>query len=112
MLGKASKRDVLTVKARIPPGSNYSPVVPVLIPDLSEVRAFARHLHAAADVGAWKRQGAGRVYGRPRYCEAGLAAPGRRELCRHGRAALFVSVKSVRQKSDDLSMVMYRLENK
>ena len=37
---------MLTVKARIPPQANYSPILPVMIPDLSEVKAFARHLHA------------------------------------------------------------------
>jgi hypothetical protein len=38
---------VLTVKAKIPRRSGYSPVLPVVIPDLSEVKAFASHLHAA-----------------------------------------------------------------
>ena len=33
-------------KARIPSQANYSPVLPVVIPDLNEVRAFAQHLHA------------------------------------------------------------------
>ena len=37
---------MLTAKAKIPRRTNYSPVLPVLIPDLSEVRAFAAHLHA------------------------------------------------------------------
>lgn len=37
---------MLTVKARIPQGGDHSPVLPVVIPDLSEVRAFAGHLHA------------------------------------------------------------------
>jgi hypothetical protein len=38
---------VLTVRARIPRRAGYSPVLPVVIPDLSEVKAFANHLHAA-----------------------------------------------------------------
>jgi len=37
---------VLTVKARISRGTGDSPVLPVVIPDLSEVEAFANHLHA------------------------------------------------------------------
>lgn len=36
---------MLTAKATIPQRANYSPIVPVVIPDLSEVRAFANHLH-------------------------------------------------------------------
>ena len=38
---------MLTVKAKIPRGRDDSPVLPVVIPDMSEVRAFANHLHAA-----------------------------------------------------------------
>ena len=38
---------MLTVKARIPQQTNYSLVLPLAIPDLSEVRAFANQLHAA-----------------------------------------------------------------
>ncbi|MCX5647140.1 MAG: hypothetical protein NTZ17_21030 [Phycisphaerae bacterium] len=38
---------MLTVKARIPQRADYSLVLPVVIPDLSEVKAFAHHLHAA-----------------------------------------------------------------
>jgi hypothetical protein len=37
---------MLTVKAKIPQRDDYSPVLPVVIPELSEVKAFARHLHA------------------------------------------------------------------
>ncbi len=37
---------MLTVKARIPRGTDESPILPVVIPDLNEVRAFADHLHA------------------------------------------------------------------
>ena len=37
---------MLTVKARIPQRANYSPVLPLMIPDLNEVKAFAMHLHA------------------------------------------------------------------
>ncbi len=37
---------MLTAKAKIPLRANHSPVIPILIPDLAEVRAFANHLHA------------------------------------------------------------------
>ena len=50
---------MLTVKARIPRGTDESPVLPVVIPDLSEVRAFARHLHAAGKT--WQ----GEIFGWP-----------------------------------------------
>lgn len=50
---------MVTVKARIPSGTGQSSVVPVLIPALSEVRAFARHLHTAAK--PWQ----GEIYGWP-----------------------------------------------
>lgn len=36
---------MLTVKARIPQRTNYSPVVPLAVPDKKEVKAFAQHLH-------------------------------------------------------------------
>jgi len=48
---------VLTVRARIPRRANYSPVLPVVIPGLSEVRAFAHHVHAAGK--RWK----GEIFG-------------------------------------------------
>lgn len=35
-----------TVKARIPVRENYAPVVPLAVPDVNEVKAFARHLHS------------------------------------------------------------------
>lgn len=50
---------MLTVKARIPRGSGDSSVLPVVIPDLSEVRAFANHLHAAG------RRWQGEMFGWP-----------------------------------------------
>ena len=37
---------MLTAKARVPQGADYSPILPVVIPDLSEVKSFASHLHA------------------------------------------------------------------
>jgi len=37
---------VLTVKVKIPQRADYSPVLPLAIPDVNEVKAFARHLHA------------------------------------------------------------------
>ena len=48
---------MLTVKAKIPHRANYSPVLPVMIPELSEVRAFANHLHATGKY--WK----GEIFG-------------------------------------------------
>jgi len=36
---------VLTAKAKIPHRANYSPILPVVIPDLGEVKALANHLH-------------------------------------------------------------------
>jgi len=50
---------VLTAKARISRGPNDSSILPVVIPDLSEVRAFANHLHAAGK--AWQ----GEMFGWP-----------------------------------------------
>jgi hypothetical protein len=50
---------VLTVKAKIPRGTGDSPVLPVVIPDLSEVRAFADHLHATG------RRWQGEIFGWP-----------------------------------------------
>lgn len=38
---------MLTVKARISQGTEDSRLLPVVIPDLGEVKAFANHLHAA-----------------------------------------------------------------
>jgi hypothetical protein len=50
---------VLTVKARIPQRANYSPILPLAIPDLREVKAFANHLHAAGKL--WQ----GGIFGWP-----------------------------------------------
>jgi hypothetical protein len=50
---------VLTVKVRIPHRANYSPILPLAVPELSEVRAFARHLHSLGK--HWQ----GEVYGWP-----------------------------------------------
>ena len=36
---------MLTVKAKVPQRANYSPILPVVIPDLGEVKVFATHLH-------------------------------------------------------------------
>ncbi len=38
---------MLTVRARVPQRANYAPILPVVIPEPGEVRAFADHLHAA-----------------------------------------------------------------
>lgn len=38
---------MITAKARVPRDDDHSPVLPVVIPDLSEVKAFANHLHTA-----------------------------------------------------------------
>lgn len=40
---------MLTVKARIPQRANYSPILPLAIPDLNEVKAFAKHLHSLGE---------------------------------------------------------------
>lgn len=48
---------MLTVKARIPLRADYSPVLPLMIPDPSEVKAFAVHLHAIGK--HWR----GEIYG-------------------------------------------------
>ena len=40
---------MLTVKARIPQRDNYSPILPLAIPDLNEVKALAKHLHALGE---------------------------------------------------------------
>lgn len=37
---------MITTRARIPSQPNYTPTVPVVIPDMDEVRALANHLHA------------------------------------------------------------------
>ncbi len=39
---------MLTVKARIRPQPEHTSIVPIVIPELDEVRAFANHLHATA----------------------------------------------------------------
>lgn len=36
---------MLTVKVKIPQRANYTPILPLAIPDLSEVKSFATHLH-------------------------------------------------------------------
>ena len=50
---------MLTVKARIPQRANYSPILPLAIPDLREVKAFANHLHAA------RKHWQGEIFGWP-----------------------------------------------
>ena len=77
MHGKRSRASVLTVKARVPQQANYSPILPVVIPDLGEVKAFANHLHTAGK--HWH----GEIFGWPdgggRYgslANVGLAASG------------------------------------
>ncbi len=37
---------MLTVKVRIPQRANYSPILPLAVPDVNEVKAFAKHLHS------------------------------------------------------------------
>jgi len=36
---------MLTIKAKIPAQADYEPVLPLAVPDLKEVKAFANHLH-------------------------------------------------------------------
>ncbi len=43
---------MLTAKARVPAHAGYSPVLPVVLPSLSEVRDFAHHLHSTGK--AWQ----------------------------------------------------------
>jgi hypothetical protein len=50
---------VLTIKARIPLRENYAPVVPLAIPDVNEVKAFAKHLHSVG------RHWQGEIFGWP-----------------------------------------------
>ena len=50
---------MLTVKVRIPQQVNYTPTLPLLIPDLDEVKAFAMHLHGVGK--NWQ----GEIYGWP-----------------------------------------------
>jgi hypothetical protein len=38
---------MVTVRARIPAQSDYSPVLPLSIPNLDEVRSFSNQLHTA-----------------------------------------------------------------
>ena len=37
---------MLTVKAKIPAYADYEPILPLAVPDLKEVKAFANHLHS------------------------------------------------------------------
>ena len=37
---------MLTVKAKIPAHADYEPILPLAVPDLKEVKAFASHLHS------------------------------------------------------------------
>lgn len=48
---------MLTVKVKIPAQADYAPVLPLAIPDLKEVKAFANHLHL---LGAYWR---GEIFG-------------------------------------------------
>lgn len=48
---------MLTVRARVPQRADYEPVLPIVIPDMEEVRALARHIHASG------KNWSGQVYG-------------------------------------------------
>ena len=48
---------MFTVKAKIPAHADYEPILPLAIPDLKEVRAFANHLHSLSK--AWS----GEIFG-------------------------------------------------
>jgi hypothetical protein len=37
---------MLTVKAKIPAHADYEPFLPLEVPELKEVKAFAKHLHS------------------------------------------------------------------
>lgn len=55
--GKRSGTNVVTARARIKTHENYTSIVPVIIPDLGEVKKFAAKLHAEGK--SWK----GEVFG-------------------------------------------------
>lgn len=50
---------MITVKARIPQQIDFSPILPITVPDLDEVNVFAASLHGAGKY--WK----GEVFGWP-----------------------------------------------
>ena len=59
MHGTWSRANVITVKAKVPQQIDYSPVLPLAIPELSEVKAFAAHLHAVG------KRWCGEIFGWP-----------------------------------------------
>jgi hypothetical protein len=40
------KASMMTVKARIPAHEEYERILPLVVPDLKEVKSFANHLHS------------------------------------------------------------------
>ena len=50
---------MITVKAIIPPRAHDSPALPLAVPDLNEVKAFAQHLHSLGK--SWQ----GEIFGWP-----------------------------------------------
>ena len=48
---------MLTVKAKIPAHADYEPILPLAVPELKEVKAFANHLHSLG--GYWQ----GEIFG-------------------------------------------------
>ena len=46
-----------TVRVQIKPHQDYSPIIPVVVPDLDEVRAFAHKLHKKGE--AWQGEAFG-----------------------------------------------------
>jgi hypothetical protein len=47
--GERSRKNVVTAKARIKIHENYASIVPIIIPELDEVRKYAAKLHAKGE---------------------------------------------------------------
>jgi hypothetical protein len=58
MSGRRSKKNVTTVKIRMHThNGDYSPIVPVSVPDINEVKTFAQNLHQKGQ--AWNGEAFG-----------------------------------------------------
>jgi len=55
--GERSRRNMVTAKARVKTYENYVSIIPIVIPDLDEVRKFAAKLHAEGK--PWKGEAFG-----------------------------------------------------
>ena len=45
---------MFTVKVKIPVHDDYELILPLAVPDLKEVKAFANHLHSLGEYWQWK----------------------------------------------------------